>query len=250
MGKLNGFKTAVGKSSPKILLVLGVAGMIFSTVLAVKETPKAIENIKEKEEEKGEELTKTEVVKETWKCYIPAAVTMTVATVCIVGSHSIMNKRIVAVATAYGLSDTAFQLYRKNAIDILGEKKETEIADKAVGDRMKDISEEDIFLTGKGETICFDVISGRYFKSNIEDIRRAVNDLNQRMIGGENYISLNELYYALGLSELRYIGDQLGWHVSNELIDIRFSSQLTDNGVPCVVLDYIAPPKYDYDSSF
>ena len=79
----NTVKKAVGKKSPEILIAFGIAGMITTTVLAVKATPKAMEKIKEAEKNKKEEfdrdhgyseldtmfkLTKPEVVKATWKC--------------------------------------------------------------------------------------------------------------------------------------------------------------------------------------
>ena len=73
-----------------------------TTVLAVKATPKAMEKIKEVEKNKKEEfdrdhgyseldtmfkLTKPEVVKATWKCYIPAAISGATSIACIVGAN-------------------------------------------------------------------------------------------------------------------------------------------------------------------
>ena len=56
-------KRVLSKHSPEILTGIGLAGMITSTVLAVKATPKALKRIEEAKEEKGEELTKVETVK-------------------------------------------------------------------------------------------------------------------------------------------------------------------------------------------
>ena len=54
----------VDKYSPQILLGVGIAGMITATVLAVKATPKAMENIIEKkEEQKVEKLTTVDKLK-------------------------------------------------------------------------------------------------------------------------------------------------------------------------------------------
>ena len=44
-------QSAVSKHSPEILTGLGVAGMITTTVLAVRATPKALELIEDKKEE-------------------------------------------------------------------------------------------------------------------------------------------------------------------------------------------------------
>lgn len=80
-------KRGFGKRSPEILLGIGIASGITATVLAVKATPKALELLTEKRYEKyGDtlkeddsyddmpELKPVEVVKTTWKCYIPAAI--------------------------------------------------------------------------------------------------------------------------------------------------------------------------------
>ena len=44
-------KTAMAKHSPEILTGIGIAGMIGTTVLAVKATPKALRLIEERREE-------------------------------------------------------------------------------------------------------------------------------------------------------------------------------------------------------
>lgn len=54
----NTVKKAVGKKSPEILIAFGIAGMITTTVLAVKATPKAMEKIKKAEKDKAEEYNR------------------------------------------------------------------------------------------------------------------------------------------------------------------------------------------------
>ena len=92
--------------------------------------------------------------------------------------------------------------------------------------------------------MCFDVLSGRYFKSDIDLIKRVENNINKRMFN-DMYISLNEFYIELGLEPIG-IGDDLGWSVDKGMIDIDFSSQLADDGTPCLVIDYSVSPKYNY----
>jgi hypothetical protein len=102
-----------------------------------------------------------------------------------------------------------------------------------------------VIVTGKGDTLCYDTISGRYFKSDIEKIRKIVNDLNLRL-RDENSISLNEFYYEFGLDSIK-IGDDIGWNISiNGYIEPHFSSQLASDGTPCLVLDYMCGPIYDF----
>ena len=89
------------------------------------------------------------------------------------------------------------------------------------------------------------MISGRYFKSDIETIKKAVNELNRRMLL-DMYISLSEFYDEIGLEHIA-LSDELGWNIDDGLMEIDFSSQLADDGTPCVVIDYHLAPKYDFN---
>lgn len=236
------------KRSPEILTGIGIAGMITTTILAVRATPKALELIEEqKEEESVDELSSFEVVKVAWKPYIPAMVTCVVSTACLIGASSVNTKRNAALATAYKLSETALSEYREKVVETIGEKKERIVRDKVAEERVKKnpVSKNEVIVTGNGKTLCFDPISGRYFMCSIETIKRAENDLNKQMLHDiSGYVSLNEFYDELGLDHTS-VGDDLGWN-TDQLIDINFSSQLNDNGEPSVVLDYLVAPKYDY----
>ena len=62
-------KVAVTKHSPEILTGIGIAGMVTTTILAVKATPKALRLMElKKEAEQTDKLTPVETVKTTWKC--------------------------------------------------------------------------------------------------------------------------------------------------------------------------------------
>lgn len=236
------------KHSPEILTGIGIAGMITTTVLAVRATPKALELLeKKKNEDWVDELSPLEVVKTAWKPYVPAAVTGVASVACLIGASSVNAKRNAALATAYKLSETALTEYREKVIETIGEKKEKTVRDKVAEERVKKnpVSKSEVIVTNNGTTLCFDPISARYFKSSIDKIKRAENELNKQMLHDiSGYVSLNEFYDELGLDHTS-VGDDLGWNV-DKLIDISFSSQLNDNGEPSVVLDYLVAPKYDF----
>lgn len=255
MGKTNlatistNVRQFVSRRSPEILMGIGISGMITTTVLAVKATPKALELIEEKKQEEWvDKLTPLEVVKVAWKPYIPALVTCVVSASCLIGASSVNAKRNAALATAYKLSETALTEYREKVIETIGEKKERTVRDRVAEERVKKnpVSKNEVIVTGNGKTLCFDPISGRYFMCSIEVIKRAENELNKQMLHDiSGYVSLNEFYDELGLDHTS-IGDDLGWN-TDQLIDIAFSSQLNDNGEPSVVLDYLVAPKYDFN---
>ena len=254
MGKTNlatiakDIRKFASKRSPEILTGIGIAGMITTTILAVRATPKALELIEEKKEEESiDELSSFEVVKVAWKPYIPAMVTCVASTACLIGASSVNTKRNAALATAYKLSETALSEYREKVVETIGEKKERIVRDKVAEERVKKnpVSKNEVIVTGNGKTLCFDPISGRYFMCSIETIKKAENTLNKQMLHDiSGYVSLNEFYDELGLDHTS-VGNDLGWN-TNQLIDIDFSSQLNDNGEPSVVLDYLVAPKCDY----
>lgn len=250
---LKDVKMAVSKHSPEILTGLGIAGMVTTTVLAVKATPKALELIEDRKEELDvyptEKLSPVETVKATWKCYIPAAVTGVTSVACLIGASSVNLRRNAALTAAYNLSATALSEYKEKVVETIGEKKEKEIHDKVAEERLnkEPVNQSAIIVSGNGTTRCFDTITKRRFTSDLETIRRIVNDLNARMINGEDYISLNEFYYELGLDGTS-IGDELGWNICSGKIEVNFSAQLDTDGVPCIVVDYTVAPKRGYNT--
>lgn len=248
---------AARKHSPEILTGIGIAGMLSTTVLAVRATPKALMLIEEKKREKkfaGEqpELTKVEIAKTAWKPYIPAAVTGVASVACLVGASSVNARRNAALAAAYALSESTLADYKEKVVETIGEKKAQEVKDAIAKDKVENdpVSRKEVIITDKGETLCYDALSGRYFKSDIEYIRRAVNNLNERLLF-DTHISLNEYYDEIGLEEIFPMGENLGWTVDPDsankgLIELDFSSQLAE-GTPCLVVGFRNAPRYDYE---
>ena len=256
-------QSSVNKNSPKILLAVGIAGAVITVVTAVKATPKAMKMIDEAKEKKQDEmaeeeealtpatmidLTPVEVVKATWKCYIPTIGFGLLSVGCLVASASVNSKRTAALVTAYELSKTALSEYKDAVIETIGEKKAEEVRDKVAENAIakNPVSQNQIIVTDKGDTLCYDTISGRYFKSDIEKIKKAENELNLEL-RNRDYASLNTFYDMLGLEHIG-IGGEIGWNINADgYIDVRLSAQIADNGTPCIVLDYSEAPKYDYD---
>lgn len=247
-------RLSVSKRSPEILMGIGIAGMITTTVLAVKATPKAIQLMDEKKDElEVDALAPVDVIKSTWKCYIPAAVTGAVSVGCLIGSNSVNSKRNAALATAYKLSETAFAEYRSKVVETIGEKKEKVVKDKISEDKIKEnpVSKTEVIITGKGQTLFFEPLSSRYFYSNLDLIQRAENKLNKEIIHDpfDDGRTVNDFYEEIGLPTTA-TGDNLGWK-AGYMIDIYPSAQMAEEGTehegePCIVLNYSNPPKYEF----
>ncbi len=244
---MNSFAKAVAKNSPAILTGMGIAGMIGAVVWAVKATPKAERLIRESAGEKEAALTRAEKVRAAWKCYIPAAAMVAVSAACVITAQRINTRRGAALALAYSVSETALREYGGKVLETVGEKKERAIRDAVDEDRMSQnpVDNNQIIFTGKGESLCCDALSGRYFRSDIDKINKAVNNLNKQLLD-EGFVSLNDFYDELGLEQTD-LGGYLGWNVDDELIEPRFSSHLTPDKEPCLYISYRTVPKYDFD---
>lgn len=248
------FFRRVGKTlsdhSPGILTGVGIAGMGTAVFLACKATPKVLDKIEEtKHIEEKDALTPVETVKVAWKYYIPAATVFAISSGCILGANSVHAKRHAALALAYKLTEADFTAYQEKVLDTVGERKEKEVRDKIAKDHLDKhpTSKADIILTGKGDTLCFDPLFGRYFRSDADQIRRAVTDVKEQILkdpfGSASY---NDLCDKLGLPHAD-IGNEIGWNVEH-LIKLDFTSQVADNDEPALVINYLVRPEYEFDS--
>lgn len=269
--------TEVVKHSPEILTGMCVAGTITTVIFAVKATPEAIRMIDEAAErkyidEQGEDsdltyydwlecydegsscielmprlrvLTPLEIVKATWKCYLPPVIVGAVTIGCGIGAHSIDARRNAVLASAYSIVDEAFNDYKSHVVEQLGEEKHQEVVDEIAKDKIQVIPDDDTLVAINGEHKCFDSLSGRYFKSDLQKIRSAINDFNEELIN-DFYGSMNDWYFCLGIPGVdKSVGDELGWNTDN-LLKISFSSQITLRDEPCLVLVYDTVPRPDF----
>lgn len=247
MGAVKSVQHSLAKHSPEILTGIGIAGMLTTAVLAVKATPKALQLIEEaKRENRKDELTPIETVKATWKCYIPAAATAITSTVCLAGASSVHLKRNAAIGAAYELSKTALKEYSAKVVETVGEETEHKIREKVDKERLENnpASKGEVIITGNGDELVYDSLSGRYFKASPVNIERAINQLNKDLLR-DMYVSLNEFYDELDLDHTD-LGDSLGWKLDDGLVTVYFTSQLTDDNRPCIVMNYGVAPRYDF----
>ena len=238
----------MSKNLPTILMSTGIIGMVSGTVLACYETPKAIKLLEERKESlEKEKLNALETVVAVAPAYWKPAAVSFMSVMCIIYANNISLKRQAAALAAYTLSENKLKDYKDAVVKTVGEKKSEEIEDKVAEEaiRKNPTSNQPVIFAG-GDTLCYDSISGRYFRSSIEKVRQAVNELNATLLQ-EGDVTLNELYEKLGLDDVT-IGNDLGWSYrsTGEIIDIHFSSKLTENGEPCLVMTYEVAPGYSH----
>ena len=254
MDALKKARASMKRHSPEILTGVGIAGMITTTIMAVRATPKALMLIDEKEIEENRRLSKREKFKTSWKCYVPSTLVGATSVTCLIGATSVNIRRNAALAAAYSVSEAALKEYQEKVVEVIGEKREQAVRDAVAKDKVEStpVVTSQVVLTGHGDMLCFDIWGGRYFKSDIEIIRRAVHDLNEQM-RSENYISLNEFYDTIDLPHAK-IGDILGWNIESGYIELVFSSQIAPDSAcpdtPCLVIDFRQPPQYEFDKGW
>ena len=244
-------KDVLTKHSPEILTGIGIAGMITTTILAVKATPKAVKILEEHKEAcllEHQKVPTIDVIKLTWKQYIPAAITGTISIACLVGASSANLKRNAALATAYKLSETALAEYKESVVEAMGEKKEKHVQEKVAEKQVKKnpVSENEIIITGDGKSLCFDPLSNRYFMSSMDILQKAENKINKEMLQDVfGYATINDFYEEIGLTRTE-VGNLLGWN-SEHLIDLHITATPTEDGRPALVVGHYNRPKYEYD---
>lgn len=243
----------VAKHSPTIMTIFGVCMMGGATVHAIAETPKAAEELGELED--LPDISHKEYLKKKaqiifYHYWLTAMLAFGGAGLIFWGHHVTLGQTATAIA-AYNMKADELEKLKNKIVDTDGEKHlekmETEVLKDKVGNGPK--NESDICPTGKGSTLCYEAVSGRYFYSDIEKIRKAANDMNDwindsKQYGEEIDVSLNEWFDYLGL-ERTTVGNKLGWH--NQIVNLKFTSVLTANNEPCLVVGYKDAPVWDFD---
>lgn len=242
-------KNEIVKHGPEIATGVGIALGVSTTILAVKATPKAVQLLDDRKEEEGvEKLPPVETIKTVWKCYIPALATGALSVTCLILASTTNKKRQAALAAAYALSETTLKEYREKVVETVGEEKEKEVREAVAKDRIEREPVRDIPASDGEDWLCYEMLTGRYFKSNKNKIDKAVNEINYQILN-HNYASLNDFFSLINLAHAD-IGYYLGWRVDvHGMLQIEtYTKEQEETGIPCLVIDYVTRPTYDFDS--
>ncbi len=256
----------LGANAPGITIGLGTGAILVAGVMVGVATPKAMKLIEDAQVAKTkrfkqmrekapddavmdetDELTWVEIIKAGWKPYAPAIMTAVVGVACIVGGTRANARRNAALSAAYTVVEQTLNDYTAKTKEIVGEKKEKEIRDAIAEDELKKhpLSGYNVVRMPKcGKTLCYDVRSREYFMSDYNTIKKVENDLNRRL-RSEMFISLNDVYDEFGIVHDDELGDDIGWNVDDEL-EFTISSKIAENNEPCLVVNYVIAPRYDF----
>lgn len=236
------------RNASTILTYAGGAGVVATTVMAVKATPKALTLLEEAKEAKGDDLTKLEAVKVAAPVYIPTVVTGVATLACIFGANALSKRQQAALVSAYALLDNSYREYKNKVTELYGEDAHQEV----VGGIAKDKYEENDISVDDDKQLFYDEFSGRYFESTIEDVQRAEYRINRDLIMRES-VYLNEFYEMLDIPPMEG-GELLGWsrgsnmyNAWQEWIDFSHHKVVMDDGLECYIVTMFVEPRLDFE---
>lgn len=151
-----------------ILTCLGAIGIVTTSIMAAKATPKAVELLNTAKEEKGDDLTKLETVKVAAPAYIPTVVMGLSTIACIFGANVLTKKSQASITSAYALLNTTYREYTNKVKELYGDEADREIKSEIAKDNYDESIDKD--LLSNDEFLFYDFNSHQYFSATISDV--------------------------------------------------------------------------------
>lgn len=225
------------KLTPKSLAIFAVTGVVATASLSASgairaehicnQFPEGIDNI--------------EKVKATWSCWLPPFLVASGTIAAIIAGDRMSASRLAAVSAA-GTQAAGYLAEYKDQVRKVLKKEDAEQIDRSISERHRpEIPKGIVPVVGEGGTLVYDSLSGRYFASDMEEVRKCMNDFNYSLLGGV-FLSVNDWYSHLGLPPVE-LGNDLGWKPERPL-DIYFDSIIV-SGQPLLTVDYIVMPEQE-----
>ena len=240
----------VKRNGSTILTITGGVGVVTTTVLAIKATPKALILLDEAKTEKGEELTKIEKIRVAAPVYIPMTVTGMATLACIFGANTLSKRQQASLISTYALLDSSYKEYKSKVKELFGEEGNDQVVAEIVKDKYEESEEIE---TNSDEILFYDTFSDQFFLSTRVRVSQAEYNLN-RSISMDGYASLNEFYEYLDIEPVDG-GENLGWSDGGNLtrywqswIDFEHKTVLMeDNETECIIVNMQQEPYMEYE---
>lgn len=237
------------RNSATILTCVGAAGVVATTVTAVKATPKALMLLDHAKEEKGEELTKLEIVKIAGPAYIPSVLLGASTLACIFGANFLSKKGQASLMSAYALVDNGYKDFKKKVDELYGDEASAQVRAGIAKDKYE---ERPIRTVEDGKRLYYDFYSGRYFEATPAEVKTAEYELNRKLMM-DDCAYLNEWYTLLGLESLEH-GLDFGWATYANMdaywqtwIDFHHEKVIMDDGLECIIISFMQEPYPDFE---
>lgn len=245
----------VAKNSSAILTGIGVVGVVATTILTYKATKKTLDELeklhREAEDANPEaeevEIEKSDIIKRSWKHWIPVLATIIITITSIITANRISAGKLAALASAYKLSEDTRKNYKQAVMEKFGPNKE-----RLVDDQAHLISASDALVngaipinavqkTGCGDQYIFVDFLGGYCQSSIPAIQRQLADFStslQRQAFAEGCLA--DLLESMNLVAPAWTQNAT-WEVDGEKPETyevipKFAPKLLDDGTSVTAL--------------
>lgn len=236
------------RNSSTILTCVGAVGVVTTSVMAVKATPKAMALLDEAKLEKGEELTKTEAIVVAGPAYIPSILVGASTIACIFGANILNKRQQAGLMSAYALLDNSYKEYKNKVKEMVGEDGHIEIHNAIAKDHFEDY---DIDLEPEKE-LFYDEFSGQYFQSTLKDVLNAEYTIN-RDIQLQGWATFGDFCEEVGIDYDD--GGALGWSESGNYarywqswVDFVHTKTVLDDGLECTIITIWSEPYMEWEN--
>ena len=256
-------KQNIAKAMPTVLFITGIVGIFVSEVMAARDTLKAEKVLEEESIYRQKDIIcdtpdgkpvfvnksfkeyAPEVIKTTWKCYVPTLLSTTATITCLVMSKRLTQKRILALSTAVASAGGLVGKYRKAILDRTDPEILSEI-DREVAEATMEESHPPVIETGHLTSVSaddmddgselylfFDPFTKMKFRTTKLCALGAKYYINRNFaLGSEVPLSMYYMFLGLDLPE-EY--KQAGWDIE----------AIAEGGYFWIDIDYVRSDKPD-----
>lgn len=242
-------KQFANNNTAGILTGIGAAGAVTSVLLTGRaafrvgmdastqyhETVRELEEAGQNSQFPDELLTAKHLIQVYWKEFIPPAVVGVISVTAIIAANRVGARKQAALVAALKLTDELRTEYRDKVVQTLGKEKEEKINADVIRERIERIPNNQVIILGGSEFLFYDAFSGRAFSGEMENIKRAVNEINYR-VNNYGWASLSDFYQEIGVEKTE-ISDEFGWK-QDELLDPIFTYVGLKDGRPACQIDF------------
>ena len=218
-----------------ITIALSAGGLIAGGIFANK----AVEKYRKIEHNKP---LKEKIIETAKDVAIPAAC-LAVSSVAMASEAKRLYSENSAYADTYYHNKEKLDRLQLNGKEVFGNKRWSGLMDEFYADYIYSdlVGKHTPELTGFGSYLCYDTFAKRYFRSNVEQLRRSEEKVIDRLKSGKKFVSVNDWFKVNKLSTMPEC-EFVGWKKPEDVI-FNHSIHMA-GGEPCCIVCYEPSPKF------
>lgn len=202
------------KVAPTVLTAISTVGTLATAYFSHEDTKRAmhiLDNYKSGFADPNVKIPIKDEIRITGKCYWRTALSVAITIASGIAANRLSAAQIATLTATVGY----LAADRKQIVENLRGELSSSHANEIIGPKHLDSDDawwtpsSTIEETGKGDTLCFESFSGRWFYSSIDEVDLALKHIRERFRDGE-YLCMNDLYKELGIC-VTSLGYEFGW---------------------------------------